>query len=207
MSELTSKKPVIGVDFDDVLFKCNEALADFHNRLYSTSYSVGDVTTFDLSSVWNCTPEEAEERFEHFFKSTFHHETEMVFGAKAALETLNETYDIVIVTARPSASKDATLEWLSRHFLGLYKEIHFTNQFHKDRSLHRLKSSVLKDVGAVAFIEDALHHAEDASMLGIPVFLFDAPWNQGDVPKGVTRVYSWEEVLQGVSSLSLGTIY
>lgn len=207
MPAVPSKKPVIGVDFDDVLFKCNEALADFHNTLYGTSYSVGDVTTFDLSTVWNCTPEETQERFDHFFRSAFHHETEMVLGAKDALKALNETYDIVIVTARPTESENATLEWLSKHFLGLYREIHFTNQFHKDRSLHRLKSSILKDVGAVVFIEDALHHAEDASKLGIPVFLFDAPWNQGEVPHGVTRIYSWDEVLEGIQSLTLGAIY
>ena len=35
----------------------------------------------------------------------------------------------------------------------------------------------------------------------IPVILFDTPYNREPIPKGVIRVYNWEEAAQWVNSL------
>ncbi len=205
MSSLSEKNPerkVIGVDFDDVLFKCNDALAVFHNTTYGTSYSKSDVHEFDLSSVWNCTPEETRRRIYEFVSSDFHHQAEAVFGAYDALKTLGEGNDIVIVTGRHESAKDATLEWLSKNFLGLYREIHFVGHDDPDESKRRLKSEVVKELGISLFIDDASHFAADVASAGIPVLLFDTPWNQGDIAPGVTRVFSWEEILTLITKMN-----
>ncbi len=196
------QKPVIGVDFDDVLFKCNDALAEFHNATYGTSYAREDVRTFDLGEVWSCTPEEAQRRINEFTSTDFHHDAEAVFGAYDALKILAETHDIVIVTARLEKWRDATITWLEKNFIGLYREVHFTEQFHTDQAKRRQKSEVVRALGMSAFIDDSLHQVDDVSSLGIPVFLFDTPWNQGPLPGGVARVHSWQEILTALLPVS-----
>jgi uncharacterized HAD superfamily protein len=43
-------------------------------------------------------------------------------------------------------------------------------------------------------VEDAIHNAEDIAASGIPVLLFDAPWNKGWSGDGAIRVYSWDVI-------------
>lgn len=190
------QKKILGVDFDDVLFQCNTAAAKFHNTTYGTSYSRDDVKTFDWRDVWHVSPEEEHRRVLEFFATKFHDEAEAVIGAYDALKKLNEAYEVVIVTGRPESARDVTLEWLSKHFLGLYREVHFTSHYDSDHSKRRKKSDIVKELGINIFIEDALHFAADVAESGIPVFLIDTPWNQGETPPNVTRVYSWDEILE-----------
>jgi len=193
--EETKKKKVLGVDFDDVLIRTGEAMAKFHNATYGTSYSRDDVTSYSLAEIWNCEPREAQKRIDEFITTEFHHSAEAVFGAYDALKHLSETYDIVIVTGRHEAMRGSTIDWLTKNFLGLFREIHFTGHYDADPSKQRLKSAVMTEIGADIFIDDALHFATDVASVGIPVLLFDTPWNQGPLPEGVRRVSSWEEIL------------
>ena len=187
-------KKVLGVDFDDVLVRTGDALAKFHNATYGTSYVREDVKSFDLSEIWDCTPEEADRRIAEFTTTDFHHNAEAVLGAYDALEALSESYEIVIVTGRNEEWRDPTVLWLERNFLGLYREIHFASHF--DPQKNRLKSAIVQELHMSVFIDDALHFAKDVASVGVPVLLFDTPWNQGETPAGVTRVYSWDEILE-----------
>ena len=187
-------KPVLGVDFDDVLMRAGDALAAFHNATYGTSYARDEVADFDLSKMWNCTPEEATRRIGEFMATEFHHEADPVVGAKQALEKLRDAYDIVIVTGRAEAWREGTVRWLEKNLLGLYREVHFTGQVAHDGGARR-KSDIATELGIAVFIDDALHFAEDVASFGIPVLLFDTPWNRGQTREGVTRVHSWEEIL------------
>lgn len=191
---MSHPKPILGVDFDDVLVRTGHALAEFHNATYGTSYTRDEVTDFKLSGIWNCTPEEAHRRIGEFISTEFHHKAEAVLGAYDALKILKKDYDIVIVTGRSSEWRDTTVEWLEKNFIGLYREIHFTDS-HPNSVSFRPKSEIAQNLGFNIFIDDALHFASDVASVGIPVLLFDTPWNQGELPKGVTRVYSWEEIL------------
>jgi uncharacterized HAD superfamily protein len=190
---MDTHKKVLGVDFDDVLVRTGHALAEFHNATYGTAYARDDVTNFDLSEVWDCTPEEADRRIAEFTTTKFHHEAQAVLGARDALQALSETYDIMIVTGRSDEWRDPTIEWLEKNFIGLYREIHFTTSPGPGRA--RLKSEIVREFNMVSFIDDALHFAKDVATLGIPVLLFDTPWNQGTTSPGITRVHSWKEIL------------
>ncbi|MES2134886.1 MAG: hypothetical protein V4449_01430 [Patescibacteria group bacterium] len=197
-------KPILGVDFDDVLVRTGNALAEFHNATYGTTYSRDDVSSFHLHEVWNCTPEEARARIDEFISTEFHHNSEAVLGAYDALKQLSQTYEIVIVTGRMHVWRDKTIEWLEKNFLGLYREIHFTNHDDPDPSKRRLKSEFVTELGISLFIDDALKFATDVASVGVPVLLFDTPWNQGEVPPGVTRVHSWDEILRTLASKETG---
>jgi uncharacterized HAD superfamily protein len=51
------------------------------------------------------------------------------------------------------------------------------------------------ELGIEVFIDDSLHNAEDIASIGIPVYLLDAPWNQGETGQLIKRVYSWKEII------------
>lgn len=193
-------KRVLGVDLDDVLIRTGDAMAQFHNATYGTNYVREDVTSYSLGEIWNCTHEEAQMRIDEFISTEFHHQAEAVFGAYDALKHLGKTYEIVIVTGRHEEMRDSTIDWLTKNFLGLYREIYFTGHYDFDPSKKRLKSAVMTEIGADLFIDDALHFAFDVASVGIPVLLLDTPWNQGVLPEGVTRVQSWEEILTILAS-------
>lgn len=187
-------KPVLGVDFDDVLFQCDEALLEFHAARYGAPYTREERTTFTLEPVWSCSAEEVQRRIAEFVDTEFHERANPVSGAKEALTTLRHRYDVVIVTGRADDARGATERWLEKNLLGLYREIHFTNHGGAGAP-HREKSEILQEFGVDVFVEDNLYFASDVTQAGIPVFLFDTPWNRAETPDGATRVHSWNEVV------------
>ncbi len=191
---MSAQKKILGVDFDGVLIECTEAMVEYHNTHYGTSFKTEDMVSFNWGEVWGCGPEEAERRFNDFVTTEFHNEAKEVAGARDALKRLSRLYEVVIVTGRAESAREATVGWLMRNFLGFYREIHFTDYLNTDHSKRRLKSDVVKEVGISVFVDDALPFAIDVTQTGVPVLLFDAPWNQGEVPEGVTRVHSWADI-------------
>ena len=188
------QKKILGVDFDEVLFQSTKAAVKYHNAAYGTSFTVEDMTSYNWGEIWGCTSEEAERRFIDFISTQFHAEAEEVLGARDALKRLNEKYEVVIVTGRQEIAREATLGWLTKNLAGLYREIHFVGSFNPDPSKQRLKSDVVKTSGISIFIDDSLRFAEDVARTGVPVLLFDTPWNQGEALPGVVRVRSWDEI-------------
>ena len=187
-------KKLLGVDFDDVLFNCDEALVQFHNTRYGTSYSSADRSTFELQPVWNCSGEEVIARLDEFTETEFHERANAVTGAREALALLQEHYDIVIVTGRAASARPATERWLEKNLLGLYREVHFADHGGTGTA-RRLKSDILRELGIGVFVEDAPHFAADVAGAGITVLLLDTPWNRAETPNGAIRVRSWDEIV------------
>jgi uncharacterized HAD superfamily protein len=190
-------KKVLAVDLDDVLLVFNEPLLQFHNRMYGTAHTIADAVTFDLKKVWNCTGEEVFERIHKFYESDDHWNSIPMPGAVDAISVLKEQYEIHIVTAKPDILKEKTHEWLAKYFPNMFDGVHFTN-LHYD--VHRTKLEVCNDLKACALIDDGPANAVSVSAGGIPVYLINHPWNQEVQGEGITRVFSWEEVVRALLS-------
>lgn len=178
---------IIGCDFDDVLFQAYLTLTAFHNKQFGTAIDHRAIRTWHLEPVWNCSTQEALARVAQWYDSEEHRFTLPVHGSFEAMTRLAPNHELVIVTARPPEVREQTLAWIQRHFPNVFTDIFFTN--------HEPKGSFCRRAGVSLFIEDALHHAKDVAQSGIPVLLFDAPWNQEPLEPKITRVFSWEEVL------------
>lgn len=50
-------------------------------------------------------------------------------GAYEALTRLSSNCDLVVVTSRQHVIQDVTLEWIDRHYAGLFQEVYFGNHF------------------------------------------------------------------------------
>ncbi|MEO5646467.1 MAG: hypothetical protein ABIO57_01700 [Candidatus Paceibacterota bacterium] len=188
---------IIGFDFDDVLFDFMPTLNRWHNQTYNTAHTIEEYITFELHEVWGCLPHEAVGRVSAFYQSDECNNALPLRDAKEALTILKEKYKLVIITARPESMEKVVQEWLAQHCGGIFDEVIFTNHYF-DTALKRTKSSVCVELGVKVFIDDALHNAEDVAAAGIPVLLFDTPWNRTDVSPLITRVSSWREVLEKI---------
>lgn len=187
---------IIGVDLDDVLMEFNEAMCRFHNREYGTSYQPSDVTTYNIENIWGCSWEEARERIGAFYESPDHAATLPVRGAKEALTCLKQKHKLYIVSAKPESLRAQTELWLEKYFNNLFDGVHFTNHVFGDTK--KSKVDVCAELGIEIFVEDSMDNARNISESGRPVFLLDRPWNQGELPPGVTRVYTWSEIERSI---------
>ena len=189
---------IIGFDLDNVLLNFSEALHAHHNATYGTKYERKHVTSIELSKIWNCTIEEALRRISDFYLSSEHWNATPVDGAVENIKKLKQYHNLHVITAKPEKLKGKTLEWLDKHFPRMFDGIHFTNQYHGN-GLKRTKGKVCKELGIELFVDDCLENVNDVVSSGIPALLFDAPWNQGEVKPPITRVYSWDEIVDFLS--------
>jgi len=197
-----SHRRIIGIDIDDVLISTHsKPLNDFYNAKFGTSWKKEDYHSHNLEEVWGGTREEAVDIVNEYLNSQEHDKSPAIEYAKEAITQLAKHNSLVLVTARNQDMEEKTLTILNTHFIGIFNKIYFTNQFVKDsKAEKRSKSSVCKELGVEIFIDDALHNAEDIASVGIPVLLFDQPWNQTDtLPPLITRVHSWKEILKKLS--------
>lgn len=194
------ERPVVGLDFDDVLFDFNGALLVYHNEMYGTSYRLQDVTSFELKELWQCDASEAIRRMNEFVESSHHAEGLPILGAVNAVHTLAKKYNLHIVTARDKRAITRTLEVVTKHFpTDAFSGIHFLHD-HGENVLGN-KGEVCQRLGVKIMIEDSLGNANHLSSAGIRTLLFDTTWNQSNtLPKHVTRVFGWDHTLQEIES-------
>lgn len=198
--KLEQKRRVIGVDFDDVIFDLHGPFVDFVNKKKGTSVAHHEITAFNIEDVWqDVTSEEAQLLFHEFGESEEYNVCLPVEGALEHLIPLAEQNDVYVITARPGTTRERTESWFLRHFPNIVKAFHFTRQ---DRltGVSRKKSEICKEIGVEIFIDDSMENAVDISSVGIPVLLLNAPWNQGELPPLVTRVNSWNEIINHLNS-------
>jgi hypothetical protein len=66
-----------------------------------------------------------------------------IAGAFETLGRMSAHCDLVVVTSRQHVIQDLTLEWLDRHYAGLFSEVYFGNHFAL-QGASRKKSDICK---------------------------------------------------------------
>jgi len=177
----TGIRPGFAVDIDNVLAEAEPEVQRIFHELTGRSWpsnmyaSAGglDGSRLDKSLVTRI--------FDYF-----HHQSIPLLpvqpGGKAALEWCKQQYRIVIITARHPDSRPQTQEWLERHEIP-FDELHFSAD----------KTDVAENISLA--VDDHPEHVLGYCNQGIPVFLMDQPWNQECSAPLVTRVTSWESLL------------
>ncbi|TYG64356.1 hypothetical protein ES288_D06G101300v1 [Gossypium darwinii] len=201
------EKIVVAVDVDEVLGNFVSALNRFIADRYSLNHSVSEYHVYEFFRIWNCSRDEADIRVHEFFKTPyFKNGIHPLPGAQRALHKLSRFCNLSIVTSRQNVIKDHTIEWLEKHYPGLFHEIHFGNHFALDGE-SRPKSEICRLLGAKILIDDNPRYAIECAQVGIRVLLFDYensyPWCKTqsiDEHPLVTKVHSWEEVEQQIAS-------
>lgn len=201
-SQDNMKKEInIGFDLDDILLDFNNAYRVHLNKKYNKDTKREDYYSIYSGDVFQLSEEEAESALDNFFFHNDHLTATTVDGSEEIVKRLSQKYNLEIITAKPDTLEEHTKTWLDKYFPDMFSIVHFANWFSKDKE-KRKKSDICKERNISVFIDDSLETAIDISSIGIPVLLFDTPWNQTEaLPKGVIRVFSWEEIEKEIYNL------
>ncbi|XP_078157715.1 haloacid dehalogenase-like hydrolase (HAD) superfamily protein isoform X1 [Carex rostrata] len=202
------EKLVVAVDVDEVLGSFLSALNKFIADRCSWNHSVSEYHVYEFFKIWKCSRSEADILVHEFFKTHYFQDgIHPIPGALSALQHLSSFCSLSVVTSRQNAIKDHTLEWLEKHYPGLFEEIHFGNHFALDGQ-SKPKSEICRSLGAKFLIDDNPRYALECAEVGIKVLLFDYhnsyPWCKTGVAEShplVTKVHNWQEVEQKLTSL------
>ena len=188
----------IGVDVDDVLV---ESLPGY--LMAFRSYFGRDVEIEDAAwEIFARYPEiPAEEMWRFFAKldETDFLGTRPVYAdaANAMRALVGAGHRLVVVTGRLLAHRDRTRRLLQNAGIA---EL-FEDLVHRDgEAAAEYKPRVVRERRLDLLIEDERHVAVAAALVPVPVLLFDRPWNQGELPGGITRVTNWNHVLRCVEA-------
>lgn len=197
-------KPIIAVDIDDVLAAFAKGFTDFSNKKWSTNL-VPDDYNEHWAVVWEVDEEEAKKRGDVIHQNA----SQIIIGlshdqsARQVLERLAQSYKLVVVTSRRTAIQKDTLEWINKHFEGIFREIHFAgiwDDLEKDLEsrLKATKADVVKQIGADYLVDDQPKHCIAAAEAGITSLLFgDYRWNRNiKLLPNMARAKNWQEVLE-----------
>ena len=191
-------KKVIGIDLDDVLLDFNTAFIKYHNIVYKSDLNLRSKYNHAFDKFLGCDKEEAERRILEFYETDDHDRVLPIQGAPEAIQKLSQNNSLIIITARPERLREWVSLWLGKHYGDIFSGLYFTNQFH-GTGIVKTKGETCKELGVDIFIDDHIKHIEEVALTGIKVLLFDMPWNQGELGFGITRVYSWNDILRELS--------
>ena len=182
----------IGVDIDGVISDSYPVWLQELNRHYGKNITV--LEDYEMHLVFDVPWDDMNQ----FFVQNTEKLLTMpkpIPGAIAGIETLiNEGHEVIYLTARTPEEEEVTLRWFAQYAVP-YERILFTG--------FQSKADLAKKWSMEAFIEDYLVNARAIAATGIPVFLYNTSYNQGELPPKVTRCYNWEQVLSGIRRLQM----
>lgn len=190
----------IGIDLDDVLMDFFGPFCAYINKHKGTTYDRNSVTDFYIEKAWGWPKEESYDAFRDYYASPEHEAATPVVGSVGAVRLLSRNHELHIITSKPESLSVQTKVWTDKYFPGMFTGIHFMNHFHGEGK-KRLKAEVCRELGIQVYIDDSLEQVRSVSQLGIPIFMPDAPWNQEQVDPPVIRVYSWQEICEGIAKI------
>lgn len=190
----------IGIDVDDVLAESLPGYIERFRRRF------GHVVRIEEAAweIFRRFPEISSEQMWGFFdelEATDFLGTRPVYPeAVAGVRKLAaDGHRLFVVTGRLTQHRDHTRRLLQEAgVVDLFEDL-----VHRDgETAAEYKPRIVRELRLDLLIEDELHVALAAAEVPIPVLLFDRPWNQADLPHGMTRVSSWDQVRRLVAALA-----
>lgn len=191
----------VAVDVDEVLGSFLSSLNIFIAEQHLLKYELSEYHVYDFMKIWGCSQAEANDRVHAFFESEhFKDGIAPIPGAQRSLLQLAEFCHLVVVTSRQHVIRHQTLDWIERHYPGIFSDVYFGNHFALEGEA-RPKSEICRSIGAEVLIDDNPRYAVECAQHNIGVLLFDHnnsyPWSKtsdGPVHPLITRVESWDDV-------------
>lgn len=172
----------IAVDIDNVISDTDSLIRKLIEVKLNKKVSSAQITKWSYSEAISITPTQEKEIFE-LFHQRFCKYVKVIPGALQGIKKLTQSYNVSLVTARPPASANLTLGWLARQGLAGLNVFHVKNK--------------VDIASSWAFIlEDNQETTRTFVEKGIPVVLFDRPWNSNYENDLVFRVSSWDNALE-----------
>ena len=171
----------IGFDIDDVLIQFYKNFIEWYNRKFGTNIKFEDVKSYLLGPVLDLSAEQVDKLVKEFYLSQSHFKIEPVENASKFLNFLMQFSDnlkIILITSRPESIHLQTSDVLRVNFNKVYfSKIHMLGSYDFHKPNPYCKSSVCVDEKIQLMFEDSFDNAVKIAEKGIPVILFNRPWN------------------------------
>jgi uncharacterized HAD superfamily protein len=190
----------IGIDVDDVLV---ESLPEYL-RLFRESFGHAVPLERAAWEIFLQFPHISVARIEAFYaelEARNFLETRPAYpeAVSAIGQLAARGHHLVVVTGRSAGHAEHTRRLLAA--AGILDA--FARVIHRDGEAARVyKPRVAREERLDLLIDDEAHLAVAVAAIPIPVLLMDRPWNQGEMPRGVTRVPGWTEILLQIERLA-----
>lgn len=196
----------IFVDVDDVLAQTGRMFLGVLAERFGRSVPFEEIRSYHLGDSFSLAPDELDEFMRLAHEPAALASIEPMPGAAAALADWQQHgYEVFVVTGRPPSTRRDTLAWLERHGMA-HAEFHFLDkysEYYDSRPETPEETLFLADLPGLDFclaVEDFPGTAEHlARTVGVPVALFDRPWNRSvEEADGETatlaRCRGWSEI-------------
>ncbi|MDZ5470971.1 hypothetical protein SM124_04310 (plasmid) [Bacillus sp. 31A1R] len=181
-------KKRFGIDIDGTV-TCPATIVPYLNRSFNLDITLADIKQYDLMPLVDVS----EEEFAKWFLESeplIYAESPLADGAKNILLEWQKEHELYFISARGSYLLDVTKKWFQRNELG-YHHIELIGTHEKVETAKACQVDI--------FFEDKHDNAVSIhEECGIPVILFDTPYNQDPIPSGVIRVTHWLEAKKWV---------
>lgn len=198
----------IYVDVDDVLADATAALIEIARDRFGRDVEFESCSSFDLGESFGLSPEERDRLLDAAHEDRVVESMPAIEGAAPVLtgwET--DGHEVHVVTGRPPSTLAATRRWLDRMQMP-YSSVTSVDKYARQAHLpDAVPLDRLRERPFEVAVEDSASMARHLSAdLGVPVLLFDRPWNRTVEARGgrIQRVHSWSEIAEVVRRRSIG---
>ncbi|MFH0797897.1 MAG: hypothetical protein V1906_00640 [Candidatus Woesearchaeota archaeon] len=187
----------VGIDIDNVLAATHECLLKRLNmQPFSLNLSLEEWKTYYFWDAFNISKERTQEMFHQIISEGFLMDIPAMPVGRYVLDRYG--FEKYFITARPANQTGPTMEWLSKNQIKYSaKNLHFVGSGSRlereiPSEVHR-KAYLARKFGLHCFIEDCGEIAMEVARLGIPVILFNFPWNEHVSHPNIFRVGYWKD--------------
>lgn len=110
-------------------------------------------------------------------------------------ELKKKGHELYVVTARWDDINQVTLDWIEKHYPGMFSDVVFANHYN-DKMVS--KGEICRYLDSKLMFEDTIHNAESVAAENIPVIMPAKPWNTDyvDQHQHIIKVASPNEMKQ-----------
>ncbi|MFT8320368.1 MAG: hypothetical protein ABF649_05620 [Bacillus sp. (in: firmicutes)] len=184
------KKLRFGIDIDGTVTSPS-TFVPYLNESFQLNITLDHIKEYDLYPLVNIPKEE----FNQWFidnEPRIYADSPLAEGASYVLRKWAEEFELYFISARSSHLLEITKKWFLTNQLS-FDHIDLIGTHHKIAAAQKYEVDI--------FFEDK---HDNAVMIheecGIPVILFDTPYNRDPIPEGVIRVASWNEAYEWVTN-------
>lgn len=178
-----SMKKRFGIDIDGTVTTA-DAILPFINKDFQLQLTLEDITEYDLTPFVNVD----EQEFSNWYlknESLIYQQSPIKENAAEILNKWKQNHELYFISARGINMLEVTKQWFKKEKIS-YNHIELIGSHDKIQAVKKYEIDL--------FIEDKHDNAVAIhEQCGIPVLLFDTPYNQMPIPEGVIRIYTWED--------------
>ncbi|HWT40467.1 MAG TPA: hypothetical protein VN081_04360 [Dongiaceae bacterium] len=194
-----AQRQMIAIDIDDVVADTMSAVQRWANtttgaQLEGHHYRTSDPYWDYYNSIWRRHGIADKLNFEEFLNQMATDQSHIAVqdGAREVIEVLKQQYDVIFLTSRPPAQKEATRRWLDERIDATISLYIASNPFTNAGA--QSKGEICAELGVNLLIDDSVDNCTNAADYGVtPVLFGNYGWNER-APGTITRCATWYDV-------------